>query len=78
MSDLQQNIHDIRKPLNTISMQAELIKMLVEASDKSPKLIEAASKIILNSKQCSDLLQNLFEEIESPAEPLSSASKDIK
>lgn len=59
-------------------MQAELIKMLVEGNEHSPKLVEAANKIIVNSKQCSDLVQNLFEEIESPAQLHSSTSKDIK
>lgn len=78
MIDLEQNIHDIRKPLNTISMQAELIKMFVEASDNSPKLLEAANKIILNSKQCSELLQSLFEEIESSRAIHPTSGKDIK
>jgi len=63
MSDLNQQIHDIRKPLNTISMQAELIKILVDTSNSDPKLTEAANKIIQNSKQCSDMLQALYEDI---------------
>lgn len=63
MSDLNQQIHDIRKPLNVISMQAELIKMLTESSENSAKLEASANKIIQNSKHCSELLQCLFERI---------------
>jgi signal transduction histidine kinase len=65
MSSLQQQVHDIRKPLNTISMQAELIKMLIESSDISPKVEAAANKIIQNSKDCSELLQQLYESLGS-------------
>lgn len=61
MSSLQQQIHDIRKPLNTINMQAELIKMLVETSEFAPQVEAAATKIIQNSKHCSELLQVLFD-----------------
>lgn len=64
MSKLNQKIHDIRKPLNTISMQAELIKMIAESSENSPQLQAAANKIILNSKACSELLQQLYEDID--------------
>lgn len=63
MSDLNQQIHDIRKPLNIISMQAELIKMLAESSQNSAKVEASANKIIQNSKHCSELLQNLFDSI---------------
>jgi signal transduction histidine kinase len=63
MSDLNQQIHDIRKPLNIISMQAELIKMLTESSENSAQLEASANKIIQNSKHCSELLQHLFESI---------------
>lgn len=63
MSDLNQQIHDIRKPLNIISMQAELIKMLTESSENSDKLEASANKIIQNSKYCSELLQHLFESL---------------
>ena len=74
MSKLNQQIHDIRKPLNTISMQAELIKMLAEASEDSPKIQAAANKIIQNSKACSELLQQLFED-NNPDTPINSSDK---
>ena len=62
MSDLGHKIHDVRKPLNAISMQAELIKMLIEDSENGDKVEQAASKIIEHAKLCSELLQGLFDE----------------
>ncbi|MBF7073419.1 histidine kinase [Glaciecola sp. MH2013] len=67
MSKYQKELHDIRKPLNTISMQAELIRMLIEPLSNSglpnEKLDTAALKIIAAAKECSEQLQDLFEEI---------------
>ncbi|GAB56539.1 hypothetical protein GPUN_2424 [Glaciecola punicea ACAM 611] len=76
MNSLQQRVHDIRKPLNTISMQAELIKILSHANDTSLKVEEASNKIIFSAKHCSDLLQDLYEEIECLAAKPSASSKD--
>jgi signal transduction histidine kinase len=66
MIDLNQQIHDIRKPLNAISMQAELIKMLVEMQTDATqdKVVKASSTIIAQAKLCSEQLQALFESIE--------------
>jgi signal transduction histidine kinase len=61
MSDLAKKIHDIRKPLNTITMQAELIKMLSEAGASNEKIEESANKIIQNARQSSELLQAIYE-----------------
>jgi signal transduction histidine kinase len=70
MKALDDHIHDIRKPLNTISMQAELIKMLAQqhANEVNPdpaKLDASAQKIIQNAKLCSQLLQALFDDIQT-------------
>ncbi len=62
MSDKQKIIHDLRKPLNTISMQAELIKMLTETHPNGDKVDIAAKKIIENAKLCSNMLQTLFDD----------------
>lgn len=62
MSKLHTKIHDIRKPLNSICMQAELIKMLSESAPENEKLQTAASKIIEHSKSCSLMLQTLYDE----------------
>jgi len=64
MSDkLNQQIHDIRKPLNIISMQAELIRMINESGSNQNKIEDAANKIIQNARQCSELLQDMFEQM---------------
>jgi signal transduction histidine kinase len=73
MDNLNERIHDIRKPLNNISMQAELIKMIAEASADDPKLTASADKIIQNAKLCSEMLQALFEDMTS-ASALSNTS----
>lgn len=68
MSKYQKQLHDIRKPLNTISMQAELIRMLTEKltlqGSDAERLDASALKIIASAKDCSQQLQDLFEEIE--------------
>jgi len=68
MTDLNKRIHDIRKPLNSISMQAELIKMMTDSSESNENLNAAADKIILNAKRCSEMLQTLFEDVAIDAE----------
>ncbi|MBQ4833973.1 histidine kinase [Pseudoalteromonas sp. MMG010] len=70
MSNLNKQVHDIRKPLNAISMQAELIKMLIEMQtpDSSNKVTAAATTIIEQAKLCSTQLQTLFEYLEKNTE----------
>lgn len=72
MIDLNERIHDIRKPLNNISMQAELVKMINEASNNEEKLGTAAEKIIQNAKLCSEMLQALFEDLNANQSSLKS------
>ncbi|MFC4700453.1 histidine kinase [Glaciecola siphonariae] len=59
--DLLQGIHDARRPLNNISMQAELIKMLVEGSEHDAAVTEAANKIIQYCQDCSESLQEISQ-----------------
>lgn len=61
---LEKQIHDIRKPLNRISMQAELIKLVLENQLPAVKAAEAADKILQSCQECSQLLQNLIERTE--------------
>lgn len=56
---LAQQIHDIRKPLNRISMQAELVKLVLENNLPPDKAIEAVDKILQSCQDCSQLLQDL-------------------
>lgn len=58
---LAQQIHDIRKPLNRISMQAELIKLVLENNLPPEKATEAVDKILQSCQDCSQLLQSLLE-----------------
>ncbi|MER2493041.1 histidine kinase dimerization/phospho-acceptor domain-containing protein [Catenovulum sediminis] len=59
--DLNKKVHDARTPLNQISMQAELIKILIESNGSAEKLTEAAQKIIDNCQKCSHSLQQISE-----------------
>ena len=61
MTDISQQIHDARRPLNNISMQAELIKMLSEGNPQEPAILEAANKIIQYCQDCSASLQSIHD-----------------
>jgi signal transduction histidine kinase len=54
---LNELVHDARAPLNRISMNAELIKLVLENDMPKEKALEALNKIIANCQQCSDSLQ---------------------
>lgn len=60
-SDINQLIHDTRAPLNRISMQAELIKMVLENDMPKDKVIAAVNKIIDACQDCSKRLQDIAE-----------------
>lgn len=57
--DLDQLIHDAREPLNRISMQAEMIKLVLENSMPIEKAIDAVNKIIVSCQACSQTLEQL-------------------
>ncbi|WP_395339176.1 histidine kinase [Ningiella sp. W23] len=59
MDKFAQQIHDARRPLNNISMQAELIKMLAESNEQATDILAAADKIIQYCQQCSEQLQTM-------------------
>lgn len=54
-------IHDARAPLNRISMNAELIKLVLENDMPKEKALAALDKIISNCQQCSDSLQTISD-----------------
>ena len=58
---LAQQIHDIRKQFTRISMQAELIKLVLENNLPPEKATEAVDKILQSCQDCSQLLQSLLE-----------------
>ncbi|EWH10873.1 hypothetical protein DS2_06266 [Catenovulum agarivorans DS-2] len=55
-------VHDARAPLNQISMQAELIKMMVEQNAPLDKIQQTAAKIIQNCQKCSEELSKISEQ----------------
>ncbi|WP_394192726.1 histidine kinase dimerization/phospho-acceptor domain-containing protein [Pseudoalteromonas atlantica] len=54
-------VHDARAPLNRISMNAELIKMILENDMPKDKALSALDKIINNCQQCSEDLQKISD-----------------
>ena len=58
-------VHDARKPLNRISMQAELVKMALNGDIPVEKAQEALDKIIVSTKDCSHALTEMIDELAS-------------
>ncbi|MBU3023220.1 histidine kinase dimerization/phospho-acceptor domain-containing protein [Aestuariibacter sp. A3R04] len=58
-AELAKWVHDARKPLNRISMQAELVKMALAGDIPVEKATEALDKIIVSTKDCSALLTDM-------------------
>ncbi len=52
-------IHDARGPLNRISMNAELVKMVIENDLPKEKAVLALEKIIVACQDCSEKLQDI-------------------
>lgn len=52
-------VHDARSPLNRISMNAELIKLVLENDMPKEKGIQALDKIINACQECSTTLQTI-------------------
>lgn len=55
-------IHDIRNPLNTISVNAELGKLTLERTGDIRKAISIFETILMECRQCSNVLHTLKEE----------------
>ncbi|MDO6427688.1 MULTISPECIES: histidine kinase [Thalassotalea] len=63
--DLNQLIHDARGPLNRISMQAELIKLVLENDMPTDKALDAVNKILVSCQTCSHTLEQLSKSAKS-------------
>ncbi|TMO80763.1 histidine kinase [Pseudoalteromonas sp. S3776] len=61
VNTLNKLVHDARAPLNRISMNAELIKLVLENDMPKDKALAALDKIISNCQQCSERLQNITD-----------------
>ncbi|MBT1064422.1 histidine kinase [Bowmanella sp. Y26] len=64
---IHQLVHDARRPLNNISMQAELLKLLANKGADESQLIDAADKIVRYCKECSQILEAVSEQAEADA-----------
>ena len=62
-SQLSVFVHDARKPLNRISMQAELVKMALNGDVPPEKALTAFDKIISSAKDCSHTLTEMTTEL---------------
>ncbi|MBU2869628.1 histidine kinase [Colwellia sp. E2M01] len=63
-NDINTLIHNTRGPLNRISMQAELIKMVLESDMPKEKVLAAADKIIAACQDCSNSLQDISNSVQ--------------
>ncbi|MGO4891744.1 hypothetical protein [Flavobacterium sp. W21_SRS_FM6] len=63
--DLRKLVHDVRGPLNKISMNAELIKLVLENDMPKEKALAALDKIIQGCQECSQHLQLIAEHKDS-------------
>ncbi|MCF6436294.1 MULTISPECIES: histidine kinase dimerization/phospho-acceptor domain-containing protein [Pseudoalteromonas] len=55
-------VHDARKPLNHISMNAELLKIMVDKSASPEEVKKIADQIILAAKECSATIQQMTQQ----------------
>lgn len=62
--DINTAIHEIRNPLNTIAMNAELARLIIETNADPVKAINAIDAILRSCKLCSDRLQDLKKAVE--------------
>lgn len=60
-ADLAAHVHDARKPLNRISMQAELVKMALDGDVPAERAKDALNKIISSTKDCSEALTEMMD-----------------
>lgn len=58
-------IHDVRNPLNRISMQAEMVKLVLENDMPKEQALVALQKILVACQDTSVALQTLAEQCSS-------------
>ncbi|MFT4941252.1 MAG: signal transduction histidine kinase [Paraglaciecola sp.] len=68
-------IHDVRNPLNRISMQAEMVKLVLEQDMPKEKALAAVDKILVACQDSSAALQVLAEQCQLPADCVRHAGK---
>lgn len=60
-------VHDLRNPLNTISINAELGKLTLERTGDIRKAISIFETILAECQQCSRVLETLQDTVFMPA-----------
>jgi arsenate reductase-like glutaredoxin family protein len=60
---LQSDMHDARKYLNQISMQAELLSLLATGPIDEQELTTIATKVSASAKTCSEQLQTVYNNL---------------
>lgn len=61
-SPIERLVHDARGPLNTIAINAEVAKLLVQQPNQSEAIVTALQNILRECKLCSDILQRMVSE----------------
>ncbi|BCD97225.1 histidine kinase [Marinagarivorans cellulosilyticus] len=61
-------VHNARNPLNRISMQAELAKMMVTQGLPTEKIIVALDKVLQGCQDCSAQLEEISNHVKQPPE----------
>lgn len=56
LSDMRKLVHDVRNPLNSISVCAELAKLQIQNGQPSSAVIENLDRILSECRQCSRIL----------------------
>ena len=62
---LETDIHELRRPLNRIAMQAELLDMLGINGLNEETFPEIVKKLKQASKECSNGLQDLYSRLDA-------------
>ena len=65
LSKLSECIHDIRNPLNTISVNAELGRLVLQQGLDTKKAIEAFNKIVEECQVCAEAINQLKVEMDN-------------
>jgi hypothetical protein len=67
-SKVDQLLHDARGPLNTISVNAEVAKLLVQKAGPNESILAAMQNILRECHRCNEILQQIAHESGSAAD----------
>ena len=62
---VDQLLHDARGPLNTISVNAEVAKLLLQKSAPQESILAAMQNILRECQRCNEILQQISAESDS-------------